>query len=798
MAGGVILPGEEDELFQEPILNGDEALLEEVPEEIGGIDPEEYQNLIAAGISSAEDYVDTWLSPDRELAARYYNGEPFGNEVEGRSAVVATETRDAILAMMPGLLRIFCGTTNAVEFESNPGTPSEQADQQTESVKHVIFRDNPGFDICHDAMKDALQKKTGIFTWGWEEREIITATRFTDLPDDALTLLELEATDQSDSDIGIVYDVQVEDRRPDQTQPGGDMMADVFRSASPEDMAQAGLDSPMLSSGVVRRRNIRKRVKIEAVPPEEFIATPSATRDLDRFRLVGRRQRLPIGELVALGHDEEAIREAVGGSGDGGGAVMETNPEATHRAQGAGVERLFDVGFESADPASEMVKYCVVYVLVDKDGDGILERRKVCTVGDANIIIYDDVYDDDMVPFGTLCPDPEQHSPFGNSVFDWSKDIQEVKSELLRGALDSLAESITSSRAINKRTVNIDDALNPARGALIRVDGAPANEIFDLARPFAGQNILPVLAYMDEMKTRRTGINPASPTGLDMDALQSTAKEGVQAAVDASQDRTEMIARIFAETGFTRLFRGVRNLLVRHQDYRRVLRLMGKPTIVDPRSWVADLDVIAVVGTGRSNSAKRLQGLGMMLAQQTQIITTYGPANPIVTMEHFSYTLHEMARELGFSNPERFAKSYTPEMQQQAEAMAQAMASKPTPQELLYKAQSERNQVEAQKVQSSMQIKLLELAERRDAMIRQDATKANIANQQFALGAAKLLGEYGQAVENQAVALRGEVREDAHRLADDFNTDAAAERQSTEAAEERAAAQEAQSGAEPS
>lgn len=764
MANSPIIPGEDDELFAEPELNDPDAQfpgVEDVEGTGGYMDDDAFAAIIGRGIEAAEQYVDTNLSPEREKAGRYYDGEPFGNELVDRSQVVLTETRDAIQTMMPGLLRIFCGTTDPVAFEPNPGTPSEQADQQTKYVSHVIMRDNPGFEIIHDAMKDALLKKTGVFTWWWEEREEVTATRFTDLPADALTLLQMEAQDRSDADVGLEYEVEIEDQRPDETQPEGNMLPDPLAEATEEDKALAGQETPVLSSGIVRKRVLRRRVRVAAVPPEEFITTPQNTRDLDRFQLVGRRQMLTMSDIVAFGHDEDEVRDALGGQGDTHGN-LDTNPEAIQRNQGAATERLFDTGFAAEDPASELVKYCVIYALVDYDGDGIAERRKIITVGNNYHIIYNEIYDDDMVPFGTICPDPEAHSPFGGSVFDWTKDIQEINSEVARGVLDSLSESISGQRAINRRTVNVDDALNPARGALVRVDGDPATAIADLTKPFVGAAALPVLQYMGEVKTRRTGTNPAAPSAIDADALQSTATAGVQAAVDASQERLEMIARIFAETGFSRLFRGVRNLVCRHQDYRRALRLMGSPVIVDPRTWTADLDLNVKAGIGRGMGAKRLNGLQFMYQQQLNLITQYGPGNPVVQMEEFAYTLHEMARELGFSDPTRFAKAYTPEMQKKAEEMEAAIKSQPSPQQLLFQAQQ-------QKTQSELQAKMFALTERREAAIRQDATRRREIEMRFAVEAAKLLGQFGQQAEQKAETLRGEERDDAHRLADDLN-----------------------------
>jgi hypothetical protein len=772
MASGPIIP-EDETLFAESVL-ADDGGPGGAPDYLSGVndytgagaemDEEEFGALISGGVEVAENYVDTELSPDRELAARYYRGEPFGNEVDGRSGVVATEVRDAILAVMPGLLRIFTTNKRPVTFSPQPGTPTEQADLQTEYVTHVMMRDNSGFEIIFDAIKDALQKKTGIFGWEWQEREMVTATRFTGLTEEAFALLQLEATDASDADEGLEYTVQVDSEEPDQTQPSGSMVPDILSSLEPGDESLPGAPPvPMIRSGIVRRRIIRKRVKVEAVPPEEFIVTPGSGRDLDTFALVGRRREMRIGDIVALGHDEEEIRALVG-AGDGGASVID-NPETQERNGGVVNDRLFDAGFERADPASEYIKYCVLYVLVDFDGDGILERRKVVTVGKANHVIYNEIWDDDSVPFATICPDPEQHSPFGGSVADWTMDLQEIKSEILRGTLDSLSESITSSRAINKNNVNIDDALNPARGALVRVNGSPAENIMDFTRPFVGGQSLPILAYLDEMKTRRTGTNPASPSGIDADAIQSTATEGVAAQVESAHERTEMIGRIFAETGFVRLYRGIRNLTCRHQDFRRVLHIKGKAVLIDPRSWNADLDCVVDPALGHGAAGKRLQGLTFIMSKQQEFIEKFGVDNPVCNMQHISYTMSEMVSELGFNTPDRFFAPYTPEMQQAAVEKQNAIAAQPTPQQLLFKAQTDKTDKE-------FQAKMAALQERRDSAIRADETKRAAEEMRFAIAAAKLLGDYGAQAEKAALDLRAADTADVHAIADDLNREA--------------------------
>jgi hypothetical protein len=451
--------------------------------EIEGMDDEDYQNAIGAAIDNAEQYIDTYISPDRENAARYYRGEKFGNEIEGRSGVVMSEVRDTVLALMPALLRIFCGAKEPVEFTNQPGTPFEQGQQQTAFISHIINKDNNGFMIHFSAFKDALVRRTGIYTWWHEAIELVTHEDKTGLNEEAYALEQLEVQESSSEDENIQYDIEVLDERLDTTAPA----ADPLQGMGPEGLEMGQEPAPQPESYIrdirVKRRFIKKRHRVACVPPEEFIVSPIASDDLDEFPLVGRRQMKSIGELVAMGHDEAQIREAIGGTGTRASA-LEMNAEALDR-NGAPLERIFDNDFAQVDPASEYVKYCTVFVLIDKDGDGIRERRKICTVGDNNIIIYDTI-SDDMVPYSLICPDPEPHAPFGYSVADQNMDMQEVTSEVVRGILDNLAQSIVGRTAILENKVNIDDVLSNDRDQVIREKESGA--VRSLSHPFTGMN----------------------------------------------------------------------------------------------------------------------------------------------------------------------------------------------------------------------------------------------------------------------------------------------------------------------
>lgn len=744
--------------------------------DLQGMDPEEYANAISKGIAAAEFYIDSEVSPDREMLARYYACDITTQPADpGRSAVISPEVRTTVLGHMPSMMRKFAGPERYAEFLAHPGTPQEQADFQTEYVRFVIMHDSPGYQHTQAMIDDALRRRTGICTWWWEEKEFITRENFSGLDENAFALLQMEADDHSSDDDNIEYVVTVTDRVPDETQAGGSLLPDQFSELQPEDqqaLEQAGQAPPQmfLYSGYLERRFIRGRARWRAVPPEEFIINPTSSSDIDTYGLIGTRENKTISELVALGHDEAVIREMLDQPGGNyNQTTLDMNPERMQRDDVAGLERIFDVGFADVDPSSVRVKYCVVYVLIDKDGDGIAERRKIVTVGDNNKIIYDEIYEDDIVPFGLICPYPEPHAPFGFGASDMALDIQEVKTELIRGTLDSLSESLSSRLAFQQGKVNVDDIMNTARGAAIRTTDIPSNVIQNFASPFNGANTMPVIAYVDEERNKRTGTNPASPTGFDPDSTQSTAREAIGSLIDASQERNEYIARNFAETGFSRLMRGIRGLLLRHQDHRRIIRLNGEDVTVDPRTWDADVDCV-VADAGRTNSTKLIQNLMQVLGMQKEIYTTYGPNNGVVSLQNISYTTSALFRAMGFSDPTRFMTKVTPEIENQMKAEAAKKAAQPTPEQILAQVQTQKNQMDFQSKMAGIKMQM-------DKAILADDQKRDQAEMNFARDAAKIMGDFGIRIDEAQVRQMMEANNQGSAMADSVVAEQQAQQQ---------------------
>ena len=121
----------------------------------------------AIGIETGDDVV-----ADRIKAMEYFKGEMTDvPSMPMRSKAVSTDVADAILTALPDLCEIFVGGEDIGAFRPVSEEDEEAAKQETEVVNHVIMEQNPGFELVHDGIHDALLNKVGIYNFWVEEEE---------------------------------------------------------------------------------------------------------------------------------------------------------------------------------------------------------------------------------------------------------------------------------------------------------------------------------------------------------------------------------------------------------------------------------------------------------------------------------------------------------------------------------------------------------------------------------------------------------------------------------------------------
>lgn len=606
-------------------------------------------------IDNARSFIEEQLAQDRQTATDYYWGRPYGNEEEGRSQVVTTEVRDTILRVLPSLLRIFFGSDRAVEYRGKQPEDDAGAQQATDAMQYVL-EENRAFLVFHSWFKDALLRRTGFVKWWWDPTPEVEEQEFSGLSDDDLMRL------LSDPEVEIP-EAEIED-------PPAPQMPRTYKVS-------------------VKHTRRRGKIRLEAVPPEEVLWNRNA-RSLNDAVIVVHSTRKRRDELVAMGYDAEDLPSS--------------DPRTSDIEASA---RRFDQDqinvLDQQDPATEPVRYDEAYVYLDVDGDGIAELCKVCLAGDGHKLLQWEKVS--HRPFALLCPDPEPHTVVGQSLADLTMDIQKINSAILRGTLDSLSLALLPRTIVNEQMVNLKDVLNTEMGGVIRASGDVNAAMREVRHSFVGDTTLPMLDYTNKILEHRTNQSQASQ-GLDADVLQSTTKAAVSATLTKAQERIEMIARIFAETGVKDLYLGLLKTLIAHQDRQLIVRLRNRYVPVDPRTWNANMDVTVNVALGAGLPEDRIQVLKEIAMDQTSIMQQLGPSNPLVSLAQLRNTRAKVVELSGYPDPTQFYKEVRPEDEQQ---LAQKPAA-PDPNAILAQAEMIKAQSQAERTKTELALKDRELS----------------------------------------------------------------------------------------
>ena len=631
------------------------------------MDDYQLNSIVSSEIRDSLNHFDTEFSQERIRAMDFYLGEPMGNEVEGRSQVISTEVSDTIEAIMPNLMRVFTANDQYVRFNARTSEDQQKAEQITDYCNYILNHDNSGYKILHNWFKDALLFRLGVVKYYWDESEDIREEEYENLNETELAALLANP----DMEIIGVVNEQAASYMEDET---GEMV--------PMDMTY---------SLKVRVTEKTGKIKVENVPPEEFLVNRRAT-SLEDAHFVAHRTVMTVSDLVAMGYDRDIVEAHAGTSS------IDVDEERTNRFQ----DIEANTGTDASDPTLAEVIYYECVMRVDYDGDGIAELRRVCAIGEGgDEILHNEPFD--HIPFAVVSPVLMPHRLIGRSVYDMTEDLQVIKSTLLRQYLDSVYSSTLPRMGVVEGQVNIDDVLDGTAGGIIRM--RQQGMIQPISGTPVGGEVRPLMDYIDSIKEQRTGMSKASQ-GLDANALQSTTASAISATVRGAQVKLESYARTMAECGVKDLFKGLLHLITKYDQKPRIVRLRNNFVPIDPREWHSEFDVVVQVGLGTADDEQKIAFLTQIAAKQEQILMQLGPNNPAVSMAQYVNTLRSIAEIGGFKDADQFFNS-----PQQIQITQQQMAQQP---------QQDANAAEMAKLQQEMALKrermMMELQLEREKM----------------------------------------------------------------------------------
>jgi hypothetical protein len=360
---------------------------------------------------------------------------------------------------------------------------------------------------------------------------------------------------------------------------------------------------------------------------------------------------------------------------------------------------------DSNDESMQLVEYYECYLKTDYDDDGIAELRRVCYTN--NEILHNEACD--YIPFHSVCPIPIPHKFYGHSLADRAMDLQLIKSTITRQMLDNLYLTNNYRVGAVEGQVNLDDLLTSTAGGVVRMKNP--NAIVPMTVQSNAAQSFPMLQYLDEVQSKRTGISDAQQ-GLNADVLQNVTATAVAAMTSAAQGKLELIARIFADTGVSSLFKGILALVCKYQQKERIIKVNNKYVPMNPREWINEFNLTVNVGLGTGTKQEQLAVMQMILDKQEQIITQYGLSNPLVNLKQYRDTLARFVNMAGFKDDSQFLMDVTEEQAQQI-AQQQAQAGQTNPQveaaQAIAQVEREKAQLKAQTDQAKLELEKQQL-----------------------------------------------------------------------------------------
>lgn len=563
------------------------------------------------GIIEAEETAldDTELDAERDRALDYYYARPVGNfappAIPERSSYVSRDVSDTVDWIMPALMKTFLAGEDIVKFAPRGPEDVEAAEQETDYVNHIVGEQNPIYEIFSTWFDDALIQKNGYVYAYWKTEQDIEEESYTGLMLDQVTMLS------EDPEVKITEAVE--------TVVGMDEMG-----------------QPIMSYDVtLARTNTKGRVCIENIPPElSRVSWRHRGVRLQDAPFCGFDAYMSISELREMGFDvDDDISDTVTSDNDETSLIYRDRFSLTRNRQ----------QMETDDPASRVVRVRYRWMRVDYDGDGIAELRYLMLVGQ-EILANEKT---DVIPMACITPRIVAHNHIGRSVEEVVSDLQELKTQFMRGLIDNTYLANNGRYAIDINRVNLDDMLFSQPGGLVRTQGDPGGAIMPLQHNMLGQPAMVAIEMIDGIRETRTGVTKYN-MGQDAGTLNKTAT-GISIISNAANQRIEWIARTFAETGVKELFQIVHALTRKHQDKPAVVRLRNKWVTVDPRDWKKRNDLSISVGLGSVNRETHANGI-MRIAQFQKEAFQAG----IVTPENIYNTGAEYVKALGYKDADKF------------------------------------------------------------------------------------------------------------------------------------------------
>lgn len=541
------------------------------------ITEDELASVVDRQIRQSVGFYDSKLSREREDVLDYYNGVKPKPMHSGNSKYVSLDVFDSVESMKSVLLETFAAGNRIVSFEPQGPDDIGLAQASTEYCDYVLFRQNDGYRVFSEVIQDGLMARAGVAKIYWDQKVEEVEETFTNL------------TAQE---------------------------ADMLLAAPDVSKVEVELDEETgLYDGELTRTINKSQVRIDPVPPEEFLITPQS-KSIEEAPFVAHRTKKTFADLIAEGYDKKKV-EKIGAEDD---AELTLSPEVLARFEQVGADRLNMDG-----ESQEQSKYVIVYecyMYLDMDGSGETKLYKIVKVG--NVVL--DKEEVDRKPFISFVPLPVPHSFYGSNFAARVIPTQNARTVLVRGILDhTVTTNNPRYQVVKGALTNPKELIENRIGGIVNV--TRPDGITPLNQPSLNPFVFQTVQLLDEDKEEATGVSKLSQ-GLNKDAVSKQNSQGlVENLVSLSMQRQKIIARNFANQFVRPLYLEIYRLAVANETGEKMIKIAGTFQRMMPSEWAdrSDVTVEMRLGYGEQEreAAKFLQ-MHQLLSSDPSLAPMYG------------------------------------------------------------------------------------------------------------------------------------------------------------------------------
>lgn len=565
------------------------------------------------------------LSKHRTEALNYYFQRPRGDEVPGRSRVIAGTLSSVVEANAASMMDAFT-SSRVVDFKPLDSDDKEQAALESDTVTYFVMEANNGWLQLSSAIKDALQLRNGIVKAWVEARTRVRYETYANVDENALAELL---------------------NRPGYT-------CKLLRKWTAEE----------------RRLELRctledRRFRCEAIALENFLYPKDYdSHDLQDIPFCAERHLDTRSEMIAIGFPAAKVNKLT---------------PARQRVALEGAPRnpqnlIADTG-RPVDKSQEVIEWYEIYDLRDEDGDGIAERRRSALVYRDSELLQDVPVN--LVPYAAGCVLVNQHRLTGISMHDKLKQNQDKETGLDRALFDNV-------NAVNKnRTASLDGAVNAEdlgdgrHNGNIRVNRRFVGDVRQAVMAFAvADNSANILANKQELKRERTELGGAAldMSSGNMQLNDRMGSEGIDRVYSVKESMTAYMTRNVAATLIRNVWLLAHSTLREGWHQAAPIMRNGNWESPIPSKWRERVCVNVKPGMSPGERARLQAALAKFLDWQV-VLAKEGMDEVLVYIDGFYKALMDWGRVAEIPNPEQYFRNPASDEARQALVKKQEQAA---------------------------------------------------------------------------------------------------------------------------